>query len=66
MLLFVSTILALGALILPIALRPSQYPIQVGAVAGYDITAPYSAQFNSQVLTDQANRKICPSHCLLQ
>lgn len=56
MLLVLTTLLAVGALVLPIALRPSSYPIQVGAVAGYDITAPYSAQFKSEILTEQAKK----------
>jgi len=55
-LLAASILLAFAALVLPLALRPSEYLIQTGAVAGYDITAPYSAQFTSDVLTAQAKR----------
>ncbi len=56
MLFIVTTVLAFGALVLPIALRPSEYPINTGSVAGYDITAPYSAQFKSEILTEQAKK----------
>lgn len=55
-LLTISILLSFAALILPLALRPSEYLIKTGAVAGYDITAPYSAQFNSEVLTEQARK----------
>ena len=56
-LLLVAAIFSFGALVLPIALRPSKYPLSVGAVATTDITAPFSASFDSQVLTEQAKNE---------
>lgn len=55
-LLTLTAIISLGALVFPIALRPSSYPIQIGAVANNDITAPYSATFESTALTDLAKK----------
>ena len=43
-----------GILALPVAIRPSTYPIAINDVASQDIVAPYSLSFPSQVLTDQA------------
>jgi putative nucleotidyltransferase with HDIG domain len=45
--------LSYAALVLPIATRPSSYPIQVGDVAAQDIQAPYSLTYVSQVQTEQ-------------
>ena len=55
-LLLITSILTLAALVLPIALRPSYYPLQIGAVANNDITAPSSVTFESVVLTEQARK----------
>jgi putative nucleotidyltransferase with HDIG domain len=56
-LLILTSIFTLGALVLPIALRPSSYPISVGAVASNDIIAPNAAVFESAVLTAEAKQK---------
>lgn len=53
-LLIIGAAISFGALVLPIALRPSSYPIQIGAVSDNDITAPFSASYDSQVLTQKA------------
>jgi len=49
-----AAVLSFGALVLPIALRPSSYPLAMGAVASTDITAPFTATFDSQILTQKA------------
>lgn len=46
--------LSFAALALPIAIRPSTYPIRVSDVAPQDIVAPYSLSYPSRALTDQA------------
>ncbi len=51
------SLLSIGALIFPIAIRPSLYPLQVGDVSNQDIQAPKSLSFVSQILTDQAIEK---------
>lgn len=56
-LIIVTTVIALGALVLPIALRPSSFPVQVGAVSSTDITAPSAATFDSAILTEAARQK---------
>lgn len=56
-LLILTSAITLGALVLPIALRPSSYPIKVGSVASNDIIAPNSAVFESTVLTAEAKQK---------
>jgi putative nucleotidyltransferase with HDIG domain len=56
-LIILTSIVTFGALVLPIALRPSSYPISIGSVASSDITAPSSATFESVVLTSQAKQK---------
>jgi cyclic-di-AMP phosphodiesterase PgpH len=53
-LLIIAAILSFGALVLPIALRPSTYPLEIGAVSNSEITAPSTATFDSQVLTEKA------------
>lgn len=53
-LVLVAAAFSLGALVFPIELRPSSYPLAVGSVAGTDITAPYAATFDSEVLTQKA------------
>lgn len=53
-LLFLTVLLALGALLLPIALRPNALPIEVGDVATRDIVAPYNDTYISDVLTEKA------------
>lgn len=54
LLLLICSILSLGALIFPIALRPSQIPVNPGDVAGQDIQAPRTITYPSEFLTEQA------------
>ena len=53
-LLVAAAVFSFGSLVLPIALRPTSYPLQIGAVANSDITAPYTASFDSDTLTQKA------------
>lgn len=53
-LLIITSMLSLGALIFPLALRPSDYQLQVGDVATRDIQAPRSLTYESEVLTQKA------------
>jgi putative nucleotidyltransferase with HDIG domain len=63
-LLIAAAILSFAALVLPIELRPSSYPLQAGAVSNTDITAPFTASFDSKALTqkakDDASNSISP------
>jgi cyclic-di-AMP phosphodiesterase PgpH len=45
--------LSFAALIFPLALRPSTYPLKVGAVASQDILAPRAFTYISNYLTEQ-------------
>lgn len=56
-LIIIASIVTFGALVLPIALRPSSYQLSIGGVASSDINAPDSATFESVVLTAQAKTK---------
>jgi cyclic-di-AMP phosphodiesterase PgpH len=53
LLLILTAGLSFAALVLPIATRPSYFPLKVGDVALQDIQAPYSLSYISQVLTKQ-------------
>lgn len=53
-LLVIVSILALGALILPIALRQPTVTISEGDVAAQDVQAPRTLTYTSQILTNQA------------
>jgi putative nucleotidyltransferase with HDIG domain len=53
-LLVLTGLAALVLLALPIAIRPSSFPLQVGNVASQDIQAPYASSFDSAFLTSQA------------
>ena len=55
-LLIITSILALAALILPVALRPTYLSMEIGDVAEQDVRAPQAITYNSVVLTDQAQR----------
>jgi len=55
-LLAVTTVLALGALVLPYSLRQSSFPLKPGDVTPQDIQAPYAHSFTSTVLTEQASK----------
>lgn len=57
MLLILSIVLVLGALLLPIAIRPKALPIAVGDVATRDIVAPQSDSYFSNVLTEKAKEE---------
>lgn len=46
--------LSFAALALPLAIRPSSYPLRVNDVSPQDIVAPYALTYVSQVQTDQA------------
>ncbi len=46
-------ILVLATILLPLAIRPTSYPLEVGNVAPQDFRAPRSLTYESQVLTEQ-------------
>jgi putative nucleotidyltransferase with HDIG domain len=52
----ISGILAFFALILPDTFSQSSFPMEVGDVVPEDILAPYSLNFESEVLTEQARQ----------
>ena len=55
-LLALTAVISLMVLALPIAIRPSSFPLKVGDVAASDILAPYAVTFNSDALTEQARK----------
>ena len=55
-LLVLTACISLTLLALPIAIRPSTFPVNVGDVAAQDILAPYAVTFNSDILTEQARK----------
>jgi len=57
LLLVLCSLLALGALVFPIAIRPSSLSLKVGDVAPQDILAPKSLTYVSEVLTEQAREE---------
>lgn len=57
LLLVVTSTAALAALALPIALRPTTFPLQVGDVSSQDILAPRSLTYESETLTQQARQQ---------
>ena len=63
-LLVLTCILAWAALILPISIRPTSFPIKIGDVASQDIQAPYALSYTSAILTkraqDEAVRQVSP------
>ncbi len=56
-LILLTSILAFSSLILPIALRPDAFPIQVGQVSPNTIVAPNTLTFSSEVLTNRAKNE---------
>lgn len=52
--LMITAAISYAALVLPIATRPSYYPLAVGEVAPQDIQAPSALEYESEVLTQQA------------
>lgn len=55
--LILSAILAFFALILPDSFRQSALPVEIGDVATQDILAPYSLNFESEILTSRARQE---------
>ncbi len=55
-LLVLTGLVALVLLALPIAIRPSSFPLNEGDVATQDIQAPYASNFNSAYFTAQAQQ----------
>ena len=53
-LLAICSLLALGALVAPIAIRPSAINIAQGDVSGQDVQAPRTLTYSSEILTSQA------------
>ncbi|MDP3451274.1 MAG: hypothetical protein Q8R87_11895, partial [Anaerolineaceae bacterium] len=53
-LLVLTALLVLGALVLPIALRPSSLPVQLGDVAPQTFVASKTLTYESKVLTQNA------------
>lgn len=47
----------MGAMLLPLAIRPDTFPIQVGAVSTRDINAPQNDAYISEVLTNRAREE---------
>jgi putative nucleotidyltransferase with HDIG domain len=47
---------SLAVLIVPIAIRPSAFPLKIGDVASQDLLAPRTSSFTSVVLTEQARQ----------
>ncbi len=54
--LVVTSALALASLVMPIAMRPSSYPLQVGDVSPQDILAPNALTYQSDILTQAARQ----------
>jgi cyclic-di-AMP phosphodiesterase PgpH len=63
-LLVITSILALASLVMPIAMRPSSYPLKSGDVSPQDILAPVSMTYVSDILTaaarEQAAAQVVP------
>ncbi len=55
-LLILTSVLAWGALVLPLAIRQPIAPLQIGDVASQDIQAPFDLSYASEVLTEQARQ----------
>jgi cyclic-di-AMP phosphodiesterase PgpH len=55
-LVIISSGLALASLVIPIAMRPSTYPLAVGDVSAQDILAPSSITYESEILTEAAKQ----------
>jgi len=60
-LLIFTSIGALGTLLLPISVRPSTYPLQIGDVSFQDIQAPHTISYESTVLTEAARERAAAS-----
>lgn len=55
--LLITGVLAFLTLIMPDSYRQSSFPMQIGEVASQDILAPYSLNFESEVLTERARQE---------
>lgn len=55
-LLVLTSLLSLASLVLPVALRPTSFPLKVGDVAPQDIQASKALTYQSDLLTEQARR----------
>ena len=55
-LLLITSLLSFAALVLPIALRPTAYPLNIGDVSSQDITAPTALSYTSDILTEKAQQ----------
>lgn len=55
-LLVITSALTLASLILPVALRPTSFPLKIGDVAPQDIQAPHALTYESDLLTEDARR----------
>lgn len=60
-LLVITSLLSFAALVLPIATRPSVYPLNIGDVSSQDITAPSTLSFTSDISTEKAQQEIASS-----
>ncbi|MCC6148498.1 MAG: HDIG domain-containing protein [Anaerolineaceae bacterium] len=56
-LLLFASIIAFGALVSPLSLRPTSYALTVGAVAREDIVATRSMVYQSKILTERAKQE---------
>jgi putative nucleotidyltransferase with HDIG domain len=50
------SVAAFAALVSPLALRQDAIPLEVGAVAPRDLQAPYTVEFESEILTENARQ----------
>ena len=57
LLLITTAVLSLAAISLPVALRQTSFPLQIGDVATQDIQAPLSRAYESAVLSEQARQE---------
>jgi len=57
LLIFSITLLAFAALIIPVAARPSSYQLSIGDVVSADIQAPYTLNYVSPILTENAKNE---------
>ncbi len=56
--LVITGLFTLGALLLPIALRPSKYSVEAGQVSSQEIIAPKTLTYVSDVLTEQKRNQV--------
>ena len=56
--LVITGLLTLGALLLPIALRPTKYSVEAGQVSAQEIIAPKTLTYVSEILTEQKRTQV--------